>query len=122
MKRSIRVSYDNILDKLHAKFGDDIVMLTSKEEYLGTHYKCKFKCNKCNRIFELSINKILTTDNGCSECSKKRISYDNLVSILNVKNIIVIDDVTTTGATLGEVKKVLLEGGVRKVFCVAIAH
>ena len=38
------------------------------------------------------------------------------------KNIIIIDDVVTTGATLREAKKVLIHAGARKVLCVAIAH
>ena len=38
------------------------------------------------------------------------------------QNIILIDDVTTTGATLLEARKVLLEAGARNVFPIAIAH
>jgi len=37
-------------------------------------------------------------------------------------NIIVIDDVTTTGATLNEIKKTLLKAGARKVWLLAVAH
>ena len=38
------------------------------------------------------------------------------------ESIILIDDVTTTGATLLEARKVLLEAGARSVFPIAIAH
>ncbi len=38
------------------------------------------------------------------------------------RNIILIDDVTTTGATLGEAKKILKQNGARKVIAFAIAH
>jgi competence protein ComFC len=38
------------------------------------------------------------------------------------RNIIVLDDVTTTGSTLNEARKVLLDAGARQVLCVAIAH
>jgi competence protein ComFC len=38
------------------------------------------------------------------------------------RNIILIDDVTTTGATLSEAKKVLKNAGVRKVIALTIAH
>lgn len=38
------------------------------------------------------------------------------------RNIILIDDVTTTGATLAEAKKVLKENGVKKVVAFTIAH
>jgi competence protein ComFC len=38
------------------------------------------------------------------------------------KNIILIDDVTTTGATLTEARKILLEAGARKVIAFTFAH
>lgn len=38
------------------------------------------------------------------------------------KNIILIDDVTTTGATLSEAKKVLRESGAKKVIAFTLAH
>lgn len=38
------------------------------------------------------------------------------------RHVVIIDDVMTTGATLEEAKKVLLQGGVKKVTRVAIAH
>jgi competence protein ComFC len=38
------------------------------------------------------------------------------------QNIILIDDVTTTGATLSEAKKILREAGARKVIAFTVAH
>jgi competence protein ComFC len=38
------------------------------------------------------------------------------------KNIIIIDDIVTTGATLLEAKRALLKNGAKKVMCVAVAH
>jgi len=38
------------------------------------------------------------------------------------KNIILIDDITTTGATLAEARKVLREAGARKVVAFTVAH
>ena len=38
------------------------------------------------------------------------------------RNIILVDDVTTTGTTLNEAKKVLEKSGARKVIAITIAH
>ncbi len=38
------------------------------------------------------------------------------------KTIFLIDDVSTTGATLLEAKKVLLKAGAKRVFCYSVAH
>lgn len=62
------------------------------------------------------------------EDRKKRI--ENIVgcfkvvneNLLNNKNIILIDDVTTTGATLKEARKMLNQAGARKVVAFTIAH
>lgn len=43
-------------------------------------------------------------------------------NLINGKNIILIDDVTTTGATLSEAKKILKGAGARKVIAFTIAH
>lgn len=42
--------------------------------------------------------------------------------LLEKKNVILIDDVTTTGATLNEARKILKENGARKVIAFTIAH
>ncbi len=42
--------------------------------------------------------------------------------LLTKKNIILIDDITTTGATLSEAKKVLKQAGARKVIAFTVAH
>lgn len=46
----------------------------------------------------------------------------NTAETLKGQNIILIDDVTTTGATLGEARKILKEAGARKVIAFTIAH
>lgn len=38
------------------------------------------------------------------------------------KNIILLDDITTTGATLNEAKKILRRNGAKKIICLTIAH
>lgn len=43
-------------------------------------------------------------------------------SITKGRNIILIDDVTTTGATLNEAKKILKQSGAKKVIAFTVAH
>lgn len=81
-----------------------------------------------NLPFSKTLTKIRETKRQTTlKRSERLLNVKNSFGILDEenikgKNIIVIDDVTTTGATMGEVKKVLLEGGARKVFGVAMAH
>jgi len=44
------------------------------------------------------------------------------ISKIKGRNIILIDDITTTGATLAEAKKVLKQAGARKVIAFTVAH
>jgi competence protein ComFC len=42
--------------------------------------------------------------------------------LLKNRNIILVDDITTTGATLGEARKTLKQCGARKIIAFTIAH
>lgn len=44
------------------------------------------------------------------------------IGLIKGRNIILIDDITTTGATLGEAKKTLKQAGVRKIIAFTVAH
>jgi len=50
-----------------------------------------------------------------------RVKEENKELIKN-RNIILIDDITTTGATLTEAKKVLKQAGARKIIAFTVAH
>lgn len=44
------------------------------------------------------------------------------IEIIKNKNIVILDDVTTTGATLKEARKTLIKAGAKKVIGITIAH
>lgn len=44
------------------------------------------------------------------------------INLIKGRNIILIDDITTTGATLNEARKVLKKAGARKVIAFTVAH
>lgn len=74
------------------------------------------------------LQKIKNTPNQTKLQRSKRLK--NVIDAFSVKNpdkiknrnIVVLDDVTTTGATLNEAKKILRQAGAKKVVCVAVGH
>ncbi|MCX6736414.1 MAG: ComF family protein [Candidatus Parcubacteria bacterium] len=38
------------------------------------------------------------------------------------KKVLIVDDITTTGATLSEARRLLIKSGAKKVWCVTVAH
>jgi len=90
------------------------------------------KLSKLNLDLEL-LKKVLIKPKDTEHQARiedRRRRLQNIVGCFRVsdptkiknRNIILIDDVTTTGATLSEAKKVLREAGARKVIAFAIAH
>jgi len=70
------------------------------------------------------------TDSQARTHATKRERLENLSRSMSVRNsekirgqnIILLDDVTTTGSTFTEAKRVLKQSGARKILCVALAH
>jgi len=82
-------------------------------------------------IFILTTSALSRTraTNAQAKKEKRRARFENLRGVFTAskelirgKNIILIDDVTTTGATLAEARKTLLEAGARDVRAWTIAH
>lgn len=74
--------------------------------------------------------KHIHTDSQARTHATKRERLENLSGSMSVqdsekirgRNIILLDDVTTTGSTFTEAKRVLKDSGARKILCVSIAH
>lgn len=85
-----------------------------------------------NNVFEFSYDNLVKTKENLSQAhTKSRIERLNNIknsfdvkspSIISGRNIILIDDVWTTGATIEEARKELLNGGAREVVAYTIAH
>ena len=79
-------------------------------------------------IVEDALIKVRETPPQTTLTKKKRVA--NLAGVFSIhkpqavagRNILLIDDVTTTGSTLKEARKTLEKAGVRSVMCLTIAH
>ena len=49
-------------------------------------------------------------------------NYEQNAELLKNRNIILVDDITTTGATLNEARKTLKQAGARKIIAFTVAH
>ncbi len=85
------------------------------------------------KIFEIRKNLLIKikdtpsqtkTDSRASRLKNLRGAFavNESIDATTNRNIIVIDDVTTTGATLSEARKVLRRAGAKKVLGIALAH
>ncbi len=85
-----------------------------------------------NKNFSCLKNIIQKNKNTLNQAriKNRRERIENIKNAFNIKspeqiknqNIIIIDDVTTTGATLKEIKKLLKQNGARKVIAFTVAH
>lgn len=91
----------------------------------------EIKQNDTQNIFEISfdsLQKIKETphqsklNNKTKRLSNLKNCFSANSSKIKNRNIVLIDDVITTGATMSETKKELKKAGARKVIGVAIAH
>jgi competence protein ComFC len=100
--------------------------------YNHSHLIAKTVAKNNQMIFEPDILKLskeklfLTKRQVTTKTRKERLS--NKINTFTVskdvvqKNILIIDDVTTTGATLGEARRILLKHGAHDVIAYTIAH
>jgi len=84
-----------------------------------------------NNLFEYSPNiltKIHYTESQARTHATKRERDENLKNSMQAndsikgRNIILLDDVTTSGATFTEARRALKQAGAKKILCVAVAH
>ncbi|MBU3968634.1 hypothetical protein KJ991_00230 [Patescibacteria group bacterium] len=92
----------------------------------------EFKKIDTQNFFETDFKSLIKTKDTLSQTAVKnrRRRMENIRNCFGVsdvekirgRNIILIDDVLTTGATMRETKNVLVNSGAKKVFCITIAH
>ena len=140
-----RIIYDYLLEDM----SDRLVLKNFKKPIIipipATKHRMKeYGFNQCERIvkyidkldghkcFDLELGVLLKTKETTSQAHTKNKTerlgnIKNSFGIINPekiksRNIILIDDVWTTGATIQEARKELLEAGAREVIAYTIAH
>jgi competence protein ComFC len=80
---------------------------------------------------EIICNALLKTKQTEDQVGKSKIEREKNLKgcfavknpeLIKNKNIILLDDIITTGATMKEARKTLLEAGAKRVICLAVAH
>ena len=72
--------------------------------------------------FAIKNDKAKSSKAGSPDASDEALRENKNTGLVKGRNIILIDDITTTGATLNEARKVLKKGGARKVIAFTVAH
>lgn len=132
----ISVPMDKIKKQIRG-YNQTELIINCIEKMFNTNRKYSFKKKEFNNIYK-DLNPKITFDNNCLikqkntktqstlnaderiENIKNAFLVKNKENIKN-KNIVLFDDIATTGSTINEISKVLKEAGVKKILVLVIA-
>ncbi len=136
--------YDRLIEELADKnimqgFTKPLLIpipVSKKTRSLRGWNQCELLCRELcvldgNQNMELCLHTLIkhrhTSDQVGKSKTERSTNLKDCFSIqkperIQGRNIIVLDDVVTTGATISEAKRTLLQAGAKKVFIVAVAH
>jgi len=140
-----QILYDELLEsmadmKIFHNFENPILIpvpMSKKKQMKRGYNQCELIAQEMVKLDRNSsfqyLNKILIKVKDTppqSRTKNKKERLENLRGCFAVrnpekirrKNIILLDDITTTGATLKEAKKTLRKHGVKKIVCLTVAH
>lgn len=147
-KKACTLLAEVLYDKLVEELADKNIMqgftrpllipipVSKKTLYKRGWNQCELLAKELDKIdtgqnMSLCLNVLIKNKHTSDQVGKsKQERGNNLKDCFKVKkpaciknrNIILLDDVVTTGATTSEAKRVLLQAGAKKVFIVAVAH
>ena len=102
-----------------------------KRGYNQTEFLAKELYKIDSDLFQLHTDILIKTRNTPHQTKLHRDKrLKNIIGAFDVKNpekikgrnVVILDDVTTTGATLAEARKVLRQAGAKKIISVAVGH
>lgn len=103
----------------HAEY---IATLLSKKYNREIHTLLSKKYTEKRQVEEKTRGKRMKAMRDIFDIEKKYLKNKATLELLKRKKVILIDDVTTTGATLEEARKTLFREGYRDVVAITIAH
>jgi competence protein ComFC len=97
-------------------YNQSVLLAQVLEDCYGIHYKTDILKKHKNTKFFFSLNK-----------KEREKELENAFEIINFeaiknKNILLLDDISTTGTTMNNISKLLLENGANSIFTMCLAH
>ncbi len=103
-----------------------------KRGFNQTHTLAKYLAKKIKGIYNKNLIEKYKTTKKQALIKNRKERFENVHNIFSIskkkkyiiknKDVIIVDDLVTTGATIFEIKKVLKKNGARNIIAITIAH
>lgn len=107
---------------INIKLENNILIKIKETEHQARIKDRRIRLKNLFGSFAIKNNKAKSSKPGSPDAFDKAPRENKNINLIKNRNIILIDDITTTGATLNEARKVLKQNGARKVIAFTVAH